>query len=154
MKKHRINGSFTVEELAMLVNEHKEEYFVRIGDAITSPDATREFLSSQLSWRADEVFCVMFLDNRHRVIAFEKMFTGTIDGATVHPRAVVRAALHHNCAAIILAHNHPSGIADPSQADIAITERLKTALGYIDVRVLDHFIVGESITSFSERGLL
>ena len=101
------------------------------------------------------VFACLFLDNRHRVIKYEELFRGTIDGASVHPREVVKRALHHNSAAVILAHNHPSGVAEPSLADEAITRRLKDALSLVDVRVLDHFVVaaGESV-SFAERGLL
>ena len=122
---------------------------------LTSPSTVRDYLRLQLATRECEVFAVLFLTNRHRVIAFEEMFRGTIDGATVHPREVVKAALRHNSAAVILAHNHPSGVAEPSRADEAITRRLKEALALVDVRVLDHLIVGGSeITSFAERGLL
>ena len=102
-----------------------------------------------------EVFACLFLDNRHRLMAFEELFRGTIDGASVHPREVVRRALAHNAAALILAHNHPSGIAEPSAADTRITERLRQALSLIDVRVLDHLIVGDAeVTSLAERGLI
>jgi len=108
-----------------------------------------------LAKREREVFAVMFLDNRHRLLAYEELFFGTIDGASVHPREVVKAALAHNAAAVILSHNHPSGVAEPSQADQRITQRLKDALGLVDVRVLDHLIVGEGEpVSFAERGLL
>ncbi len=97
----------------------------------------------------------MFLDNRHRVLCFEEMFQGTIDGAQVHPRVVVQRALEANAAAVILYHNHPSGVAEPSKADENITRRLKDALSLVDVRVPDHFVVGaEDVTSFAERGLL
>jgi DNA repair protein RadC len=101
-----------------------------------------------------EVFVCLFLDNQHRVIACDELFRGTIDGASVYPREVVKAALQYNAAALIMAHNHPSGISDPSQADRVITEKLKEALALIDVRVLDHFIVGENVYSFAEHGLL
>ena len=122
---------------------------------ITNPTDTRSYLRLKLADRESEVFCVLFLTNRHRVIVFQEMFQGTIDGATVHPREVVKAALRHNCAAVILAHNHPSGVAEPSRADEAITRRLKDALALVDVRVLDHLIVGGSeITSLAERGLV
>jgi DNA repair protein RadC len=122
---------------------------------ITNPEDTRTYLRLKLAEREAEVFCVLFLTNRHRVIAFAEMFRGTIDGASVHPREVVKAALRLNSAAVILAHNHPSGVAEPSRADEAITRRLKEALALVDVRVLDHLIVGGSeITSFAERGLL
>jgi len=122
---------------------------------LTSPEDTRRFLRLKLAEREAEVFCVMFLTNRHKVIAFEEMFFGTIDGATVHPREVVKQALRLNAAAVILAHNHPSGVSEPSRADEAITRRLRDALALVDVRVLDHLIVGGSeITSLAERGLL
>jgi DNA repair protein RadC len=122
---------------------------------LTSPTAVREFLHARLRDRPYEVFCCLYLDNRNRLIMFEELFRGTIDGASVHPREVVRRALEHNAAALILAHNHPSGIAEPSQADEIITRRLKSALGLVDIRVLDHLIVGDGETvSFAERGLL
>ncbi|MCG5513073.1 RadC family protein [Ectothiorhodospira shaposhnikovii] len=124
------------------------------GDAITSPEHTRRYLSARLRDYPFEVFACLFLDNRHRVIAFEELFRGTIDGASVHPREVVRRALIHNAAAVILSHNHPSGIAEPSRADEAITRRLKEALGLIDVRVLDHIIVGDELVSLAERGVI
>ena len=102
-----------------------------------------------------EGFCGVFLDNRHRVIALEELFRGTIDGASVHPREVVKRALAKNAAAVILAHNHPSGIAEPSQADELITRRLKEALALVDIRVLDHLVIGDGVCeSFAERGLL
>jgi DNA repair protein RadC len=125
------------------------------GPAMESPQATRAFLIAQLRDRPHEVFCMLALDNRHRLIAFDELFRGTIDGASVHPREVVRQALARNAAAVILAHNHPSGVAEPSQADELITQRLKDALGLLDIRVLDHLIVGGArCTSFAERGLL
>jgi len=125
------------------------------GEPLTSPTATREFLAARLREYAFEVFACLFLDNRHRVLAFEELFRGTIDGASVYPREVVRRALHHNAAAVILAHNHPSGVAEPSRADGHLTERLREALALVDVRVLDHFVVGDGESvSFAERGLL
>ncbi len=125
------------------------------GDAITSPDVTREYLQARLGGYPYEVFACLFLDNRHRVIEFEELFRGTIDGASVHPREVVRRAIQHNAAALILAHNHPSGIAEPSQADHQITRRLRDALSLIDIRVLDHLIIGAGeITSLAERGIV
>ncbi|WPL16216.1 DNA repair protein RadC [Thiorhodovibrio winogradskyi] len=124
-------------------------------DAITSPEVTRRYLKMRLRGYPYEVFAGLFLDNRHRVIQYQELFRGTIDGASVHPREVIRAAMLCNAAAVIFAHNHPSGVAEPSQADIHITERLRQALDYIDVRVLDHIIIGEGDgTSFAERGLL
>jgi DNA repair protein RadC len=128
---------------------------VRRGAVLTSPKATREFLTLQLGAREFETFCVLFLDNRHRVLEFLELFRGTIDGASVHPREVVKEALLRNAAAVILAHNHPSGVAEPSQADELITQRLRDALALVDIRMLDHLIVaGNSVLSFAERGLL
>lgn len=125
------------------------------GDALQSVADTRRYLTAKLRHQPHEVFACLFLDNRHRVICFEELFFGTIDGASVHPRQVVKRALYHNAAALILAHNHPSGIAEPSQADEQITLRLKEALALVDVRVLDHFIIGDGqVISFAERGLL
>lgn len=125
------------------------------GEAITDPAMTRRFLKYKLGRYRREVFACMFLDNQHRLIIYEELFFGTIDGASVHPREVVRRALETNAAAVIFAHNHPSGIAEPSQADQRITDRLKSSLMLIDVRVLDHMIVGEGeVMSFAERGLL
>jgi len=122
---------------------------------LTSPSTVRDYLRLQLASRECEIFAVLFLTNRHRVIDFQEMFRGTIDGASVHPREVVKEVLRHNAAAVILCHNHPSGASEPSRADEAITRRLKEALALVDVRVLDHLIVGGSeITSLAERGLL
>ncbi len=137
-----------------LSRRHLAETLQR-GNALTSVADTRRYLTARMRHQPHEVFAVLFLDNRHRVIAYEELFFGTIDGASVHPRQVVRRALHHNAAALILAHNHPSGVAEPSRADEQITQRLKEALGLIDVRVLDHFVIGDGESvSFAERGLL
>ena len=122
--------------------------------ALTSPEASKDFVKLQLARYEHEVFACLWLDNRNRVINFNKLFRGTIDGASVYPREVVKAALKHNAAAVIFAHNHPSGVAEPSHADEAITRRLKEALSLIDVRVLDHLVVGSEVISFAERGLL
>jgi DNA repair protein RadC len=126
------------------------------GDVLTSPEATRDFLRINLAEKKSEVFACLFLDNRHRVIEYKELFYGTIDGASVHPREVVRRVIETNAAAVIFAHNHPSGMAEPSPADIRITQRLKEALALIDVRVLDHIIIGgmDDYTSFAERGLI
>lgn len=125
------------------------------GDALCSPDDTRNYLTAQLRHYPYEVFACLFLDNRNRVIAFEELFRGTINGSSVHPREVIRRALEHNAAALILAHNHPSGVAEPSRADRQLTERLKETLGQVDVRVLDHIVVGDGEqVSFAERGWL
>ena len=137
-----------------LARRHYAE-LMHAGPALSNPRATREYLRARLRDRDHEVFCCMFLDNRHRIIAFEEVFRGTIDGASVHPRDVVKLALARNAAAVILAHNHPSGIAEPSQADELITGRLRDALALVDIRVLDHIVVGDGSTvSFAERGLL
>lgn len=124
------------------------------GEALTSPDKAKDCIQLKLAPFEHEVFMGVFLDNQHKVIACEELFRGTIDGASVYPREVVKTALRHNAAALIFAHNHPSGISEPSQADRVITEKLKTALALIDIRVLDHFVVGETVYSFAEHGLL
>jgi DNA repair protein RadC len=138
------------EAFRILCNRH------RAGEVLTSPEATRDFIRLRLAEELNEVFGCIFLDNRHRVIAVEELFKGTIDGASVHPRVVVQHALTaHNAAAVIFYHNHPSGIVEPSQADLRITQRLKDALALVEIRVLDHVIVSfEGSTSLAERGLL
>lgn len=124
-------------------------------DALTSPDVTRDYLRLRIGHLPHEVFGVIFLDNRHRVIQLAELFRGTIDGSSVHPREVVKESLLVNAAAVVFYHNHPSGVAEPSQADLRITQRLKEALALIDIRVLDHLIVsvGGSV-SLAERGLV
>lgn len=125
------------------------------GDALNSPRAVRDYLQLLLGSRQQEVFVVLFLDTQHRVIATEELFHGTLGQTSVYPREVVKRALAHNAAAVILAHNHPSGVAEPSQADQHLTQALKQALALVDVRVLDHFIVaGGRMHSFAETGLL
>ena len=125
------------------------------GEALTSPEQTRDWLLAHLRDRPHEVFCVLFLDNRNRVLAFEELFQGTLNGASVYPREVLRRALDHNAGAVILVHNHPSGVAEPSRADESLTRRLTEVLSHVEVRVLDHFVVGDGeIVSFAERGLL
>lgn len=137
-----------------MARRHLHETLQR-GDALSSPGDTRRYLAIRLRDYPHEVFACLFLDNRHRVIHYEELFRGTVDGASVHPREVVKQALVHNAAAVIFAHNHPSGIAEPSRADEMITRRLKDALALIDIRVLDHIVVGDGETvSFAERGLL
>ncbi|WP_369157102.1 DNA repair protein RadC [Candidatus Thiodiazotropha sp. LNASS1] len=135
--------------LATLAEQHKP------GEILGSPEDTRRYLQIRLADRKNEVFGCLLLDNRHRIIAMAELFQGTIDGSSVHPRVIVQKALELNAAAMLFFHNHPSGVAEPSQADEAITRRLKEALALIDVRVLDHFVVtaGESV-SFAERGLI
>ena len=122
---------------------------------ITSPAHTSRYVVSRLRGRANEVFAGLFLDNRHQVIAFEELFQGTVDGASVHPRVVARRALALNAAAFVACHNHPSGVAEPSRSDRAITSRLRDALALVDVRLIDHFVVGDGeVVSFAERGWL
>jgi DNA repair protein RadC len=126
-----------------------------MGEAIRSPADTETFLMARLRDRPHEVFCALYLDNRHRVILFEELFRGTIDGTSVYPREIVKQALTVNAAAIILAHNHPSGIAEPSQADERITRRVKSALELVDIRLLDHLVIGDGTsTSLASRGML
>jgi DNA repair protein RadC len=122
------------------------------GAALGNPDDTRNFLTLKLRTLEHELFSIIFLDNRHRVIEYKEMFRGTVNGASVHPREVVKEALSLNAAAVILAHNHPSGVAEPSEADKSLTRKLSEALALVDVRVLDHFVIGEGYVSFAERG--
>jgi len=144
----------TLQAALELARRHYREE-LRVGPSLTAPEATRAFLTAQLRDRGYEVFCCLYLDNRHRLIAFEELFRGTIDGASVHPREVVRQALAKNAAALIIAHNHPSGVAEPSSADELITRRLREALSLVDIRLLDHLIVGDGrCLSFAECGLL
>ena len=126
-----------------------------IGQILTSPGATRDFLRTKLAHLDHEVFCCLFLDQRHRALAFEELFRGTINGTAVYPREVVKRSLALNCAALILVHNRPSGVPEPSRSDEILTQRLKEALSLVEIRVLDHLVVGrEGIVSFSERGLI
>ncbi len=131
----------------------KEE--LQRGDVLNSPRTVRDYLQLLLGGRQQEVFLVLFLDTQHRVIASEELFHGTLSQTSVYPREVVKRALAHNAAAVILAHNHPSGVAEPSQSDQLLTDALKQALNLVDVRVLDHFVVGVGNTlSFAEKGLI
>jgi DNA repair protein RadC len=124
-------------------------------DALSSPGAVRDYLRLSLSGREQEVFVALLLDAQHRVIACEELFRGTLTQTSVYPREVVKCALRHNAAAVIFAHNHPSGVAEPSHADEILTRSLKAALTLVDIQVLDHFIVaGSRAMSFAERGLL
>ncbi|MGH8476292.1 MAG: RadC family protein [Methylococcales bacterium] len=137
-----------------MARRHLRETLQR-GDALSDPESCRNYLSAQLRSYPYEVFAGLFLDNRHRVIQFEELFRGTIDSTSVYPREVLRFALQLNAAAVIFAHNHPSGHCTPSNADRQITSKLVDALALIDVRVLDHFIVGDGDGySFAEHGLL
>jgi len=128
---------------------------IRVGSVLSAPNAVQTFLHAQLRDRPYEVFCVLFLNSRHRLIAFEELFRGTTDAAQVYTREVLHRALAHNAPAIILAHNHPSGDIEPSAADEALTRRIKEALALVDLKVLDHIIVGDGqCFSFSEHGML
>jgi DNA repair protein RadC len=128
---------------------------LRSQPVLTSPNAVREYLAVHYAGKEREVFGCLFLDSRHRLIAVEEMFLGTVDGASVHPREIVKRALKLNATAVILAHNHPSGVAEPSQADELITVRLRDALALVEIRVLDHLIVGGTrVVSLAERGLV
>ncbi|MGL5429138.1 MAG: RadC family protein [Vibrio sp.] len=141
-----------LQAVLAMAQRHLAETLQR-GDALTSPQQTKLYLSSVLRDRQREAFYILFLDNQHRVIGDEILFEGTIDAASVYPREVVKRALAYNAAAVMLAHNHPSGVAEPSQADRRITDRLRDALSVVEIRVLDHFVVGDGeVVSFAERG--
>lgn len=141
------------ELLGFAVNLVEERYYRT--EALSNPEASKQFLLLKLGSEEREVFGVVFLDSQHRVLAFEPMFLGSISSATVYPREVVKRCLTLNAAAVVLAHNHPSGIPEPSAADRAITDRIVQALELIEVRVLDHIVVGGGRTaSFAERGWL
>jgi len=147
-------GYCRLQACVELARRHYAEA-MRAGPPLDSPQATRDFLIRRLRDTPHELFCCLHLDNRHRLIAFDELFRGTIDGASVHPREVVKQALARNAAAVILAHNHPSGIAEPSQADELVTRRLREALQLVDIRVLDHMIVADNgCLSFAEHGLM
>lgn len=131
------------------------ESLFRETEVFTQPQAVKQYCQLQIARYPDELFCCLFLDTQHRLIAFEPLFRGTINGASVYPRVVVRRCLELNASAVIFAHNHPSGISEPSQDDATITQRLKEALALIDVRTLDHIVVGTGgATSMAEQGLL
>ena len=150
-------GSAKYAQLQAVMEMAKRHFkeIIQRGNALTSPEITRAYLSAQLRGYSYEVFACLFLDNQHRVIQLDELFRGTIDGASVYPREVVKQDLHHNAAAVIFAHNHPSGVTEPSQADKQITEKLKKALDLFDIRVLDHFIIGDGEPySFAEHGLI
>lgn len=155
--RHRGIGPTRWAELQAALELVRRHYLERLrqGPSLTSPRAAREFLVARLRDKDHEVFCCLYLDSRHRLIRFEELFRGTIDGASVHPREVVKQALARNATSVILAHNHPSGVAEPSQADEVITTRLRDALALVDIRVLDHLIVGDgTCTSLAERGIV
>lgn len=146
--------NFSIEEQAIL----KEASAIlaskiRMEDALTSPERVKQLCQYKTAHQEREVFCVLLLDSQHRLIEFNELFCGTIDAASVYPREVVKLALEYNAAAVIFSHNHPSGVAEPSQADRRITQRLSDALAVVDIRTLDHIVVGvEGVISFAERG--
>lgn len=143
-----------IDGLLLAAREAIDTKYAR-GTVITDPETAREFFKMKLVGLDREVFAVAFLDTRHRLLAYEELFQGTIDGAEVHPRIVVKRALELNAAAIMLSHNHPSGNPEPSAADRAVTSRLKQSLALVDVRVLDHIIVGgNATTSMASMGLV
>lgn len=148
--KRAIPAQVLIETAKQLVSES----FHRTA-TLSSPAVTRDFLTLELAQEEREIFGVIFADSQHRVLSFEKMFQGSIDSTTVHPREVVKRSLELNAAAVILTHNHPSGLAEPSAADRQMTQRLNSALQLVDVRILDHMVVGGTqIVSFAERGWL
>jgi DNA repair protein RadC len=154
-----IEGVGPVKADAILaMRELARRYFeetLPVGATIRSPADTDTFLRARLRDRPHEVFCCLYLDNRHRVLGFDELFRGTIDGTSVYPREVVKEALARNAAAVILAHNHPSGVAEPSAADERITRRLLSALELVDIRLLDHLVVADGVsTSMASRGML
>lgn len=141
-----------LQAIMEMSRRHLESTLMR-DSALESPQVVRRYLSAKLRHEPREIFACLLLDNRHRVIRYEALFFGTINAASVYPREVVKLALAHNAAAVILSHNHPSGIAEPSQADRHITDRLVEALAVVDIRVLDHMVIGDSeVVSFAERG--
>ena len=143
----------TIIESALKILENRISYNVD-APILTSPVDSMNYVKLKLSEYEHEVFACLFLDNRHHVIHYEEMFRGTINGASVHPREVVKTSLAYNAAAVIFSHNHPSGIAEPSEADRQLTNRLKDALALVDIRVLDHLVVGDEVVSFAERGFI
>ena len=154
------------ESLTLIASQHEdwiihqaitllEQRIFKAGPMLNSPTTVRDYLHLKLVGEPNEVFAVVFLDTQHQVLAYEPMFKGTIDQTSVYPRVVVQRALALNASAVILAHQHPSGVTEPSSADRALTDRLKAALTTVDVRVVDHFIVGKGTPySFAESGLL
>ncbi len=151
--EYAIVGPMTADQVLDKAAEIVASRYLR-GDVFTNPQATKDYLQFKMGGYEREIFAVLLLDNQHRLIEYKELFFGTIDAASVYPREVIKLTLDHNAAAVIFAHNHPSGISEPSDADKRITQKLKDALALIDVRVLDHFVVGETCVSFAERGYL
>jgi len=152
--QYHVEGTVTAEDIITMAKRILNRRFAK-GQAMTDPQQSKSFLTLKLSQLEHEVFSILFLNNQHKVIAYEELFRGTIDSASVYPREVLKRALHHNAAAIILSHNHPSGEPEPSQSDIQITQKLQQALKMVDIRILDHIIIGgEEPVSLAERGLI
>ena len=149
------DAHWTLLQAALEISRRHVFATVSGGDVLSSPEQVRHYLSLHLTGLSHEVFAALFLDNRHRVIEYRELFRGTIDSAAVYPREVVKRCLSANAAAVIFAHNHPSGVAEPSDTDVRLTRKLVDALALVDVRVLDHLIVGQGVqTSLAERGLM
>lgn len=148
-------AKFALLQAVLAMGERYLEEILKKDNALTNPQNTRQYLVRKLRHKQREAFYILFLDNQHRVIKGEVLFEGTLDCASVYPREVVKRSLELNAAALILAHNHPSGVAEPSQADRRITRKISDSLALVDIRVLDHFVVGEGeVISFAERGWL
>lgn len=149
---HQIDNEDEIIQRALAIVAKR---FLKSAAPLTNPDLARQYLTLKLSGLQDEVFGCVYLDNQHAVIGDEALFKGTINGASVYPRVVVRECLQSNAAAVMFYHNHPSGRSDPSEADRLLTNKLKQALNLVDIRVLDHMIVGDaSVYSFAEHGLI
>lgn len=146
-----LNGSYSLPDLMAIIRENASAYFKR-GCVLSDVLSVERYIQSAIGCEDSECFGGFFLDNKNRLIEFKVLFYGSIDSATVHPREIVKNALKYNAAAVILCHNYPSGITTPSQSDIDITHKLQKALEIIDIRVLDHFIVGDGCTSLAELG--
>ncbi|EHH1035575.1 DNA repair protein RadC [Vibrio parahaemolyticus] len=152
-KTYTFSGPVPAYQILEKAAEIIAENYLR-GDTLSNPEAAMDFLKFKLGQLEHEVFAILFLDNQNRLIKYEELFTGTINSASIYPREVVKASLKCNAAAVMLAHNHPSGASEPSDSDRRITHQLKDALALIDVRILDHIVVGEICTSFAARGWL
>ena len=152
--QYKVKGTVSADEIVTMAKELLSHRFVK-GKLIHDPSDCKDFLTLKMSHLDHEVFSIIFLDNCHKVLAYEELFRGTIDGASVYPREVLKRSLQLNAAAVILAHNHPSGESEPSQSDVQITQRLIKALELVDIRVLDHIVIGgNSHISMAERGLI
>ena len=147
------SGPMTEVDVLNKASEILETKFLK-GEGFTSPSAAKDFLRYKLAHQKREVFAILLMDSQHRLIEYKELFFGTINAAPVYPREVMKEVLQQNAAAVILAHNHPSGVTEPSEADKRVTTRIKDALNHIDVPVLDHIVVGQDTVSFAERGLL